>query len=400
VAIEQQILNLVRTGWTPIRQRRNLKFYKSYSATKTIRRAFERGVVAMRKLFSGAAVALSFLGAGCAIHPLPEDVTGVTTYHIVRQIRCEARETIKQEVINWINLMAAAGYRIPQDLALKYQNDPEAVSTFHYDVFKGPEYAAIRSVAKLFYDTGIAYNFDLTMTENNDLSAGLTFNNRFVNPVVTLGIGAGAKRRRSNYRSFTVTDTFSYLLTKLNVEVQGQHYCDGHVVQANYVYPIAGRIGIDRMVHDFIELTLFASLREPHAKAGSAGAPTMADELSFTTALSGSVTPTAVFTPVSNAFQLTNATLTAGADRTDLHKVAVGLAIDTKGLAELDPLRSFLFTSDRQARATGEPAVRSHAATVLVGRRVTGGARTRAEALAVLAIDQLKSRELQLIPPP
>jgi hypothetical protein len=240
------------------------------------------------------------------------------------------------------------------------------------------------------------------MTENNDLTAaGLTFSNRLVTPVITLGIDAGAKRKRSNYRTFTVTDTFSYLLTKLNAEVQGQRYCDGHVVQANYVYPIAGRIGIDRMVHDFIELTLFASLREPHAKPGSTGAPTLADELSFTTSINGSVNPVAVFTPVSNAFQLTSAKLTASADRVDLHKVTVSLAIDTKGLVELDPLRSFLFTPDPDSRGAGEPAARSRGASpVLVGSRVTGGVRTRSEALAVLAIDQLKSRQIQLIPPP
>lgn len=355
----------------------------------------------MRRYVMCAALAASVLASGCAIHPLPEDVTGLTTYHIVRQIRCEARETIKQEVINWVNLMAAAGYRIPQQLALQYRNDPESVSTFHYDVFKGSEYAAIRSVAKLFYDTGIAYNFDLTMTENNDLSAGVTFKNRLVNPVVTLGIDAGAKRRRSNARTFTTTDTFSYLLTKLNAEVQGQRYCDGHVVQANYAYPIAGRIGIDRMVHDFIELTLFASLREPNAKPGSVGAPTMSDTLAFTTTISGSANPVAVFTPVSRAFQLTEAKLTASADRTDLHKVTVGLAIDTKGLIELDPLRSFFFTSDTGSRGAGLPAARGDGpAPVLVGRRITGSTRTRAEALAVLAIDQVKSRELQLIPPP
>ena len=29
--------------------------------------------------------------AGCAIHPLPENVTGVSTDKIVRKIRCEAR---------------------------------------------------------------------------------------------------------------------------------------------------------------------------------------------------------------------------------------------------------------------------------------------------------------------
>lgn len=352
----------------------------------------------MKRVFCLAAIGLSFFASGCAIHPLPEDVTGVTTYHIVRQIRCEAREAIKSRVIGWMNQMAAAGYRIPQHLALQYENDPESVSTFHYNLFRGPEYATIRSVAKLFYDTGIAYTFDLTMTENNDLDASLTFKNPFVNPVVTLGVGADAKRQRSNFRTFTVTDTFSYLLTKLNAEQQGQHYCDGHIVQANYVYPIAGRIGIDRMVHDFIELTLFASLTEP-GKGAAAGTPTMTDKLIFKTEVRGSVNPTVVFTPVSSAFQLTNASLTAAASRIDTHQVIVALAIDASSLSELDPVRSFLFSSDRGARTAAAPAGRD-LSPVFVGRRVTGGARTRSEALAIMAIDQLKSRELQLIPPP
>src|SRR4051812_43739321 len=36
-----------------------------------------------------ATSAFGFLIAGCSVHPLPEDVTGLSTYNIVRQIRCE-----------------------------------------------------------------------------------------------------------------------------------------------------------------------------------------------------------------------------------------------------------------------------------------------------------------------
>jgi hypothetical protein len=357
------------------------------------------GFLAMKRVFSVAAIALSIFAAGCAIHPLPEDVTGVDTYDIVRQIRCEARETIRLEVIRWLNRMAAFGDPLAQRLALRYESDPDSINAFHYDLFRGPEYVRIRSVAKLFYDTGIAYDFDLTMTENNDLEGGLTFKNPFVNPVVTLGVGGAAKRQRSNHRTFVVTDTFSYLLTKLNTPVDGQRYCDGQLVQANYVYPIAGRIGIDRMVRDFINLTLFASLTETKAAPGAAGAPTMADQLTFTTNISGSVNPVVVFTPVSSAFQLTNATLTAGAGRSDIHKVAVALAITPSGMAELGPVRSYLF-SGRGARTVVGAARGGRGGTpVIVGARVTGGARTPSEALAVIAIDQLKSREIQLIPP-
>jgi hypothetical protein len=354
----------------------------------------------MKKVIWFAGIALSVFAGGCAIHPVPQDVTGVDTYHIVRQIRCEARETIRLEVINWLNKLAAAGSPLAEQLAQQYQADPESISGFHYNLFKGPDYVKIRSMTKLFYDTGIAYNFDLTMTEDNNLSAGLTFTRPILNPVFTLDIGAGAMRQRSNHRTFMVTDTFSYLLTKLNTPVRGQRYCDGQLVGPNYVYPIAGRIGIDKMVRDFIELTLFANL-EPDAKPGAGGAPTMSDELTFTTSINGSINPVAVFTPVSSAFQLTNATLTAAADRMDVHKVAVALAITPSGMTELGPLRSYLFSSGRSAAAGGGAVSGSGGASpVIVGARVTGGARTPAEALAVIAIDQLKSRELQLIRSP
>jgi hypothetical protein len=37
---------------------------------------------------------LSLSLAACAIHPLPEDVAGLTTAQIVHRIRCEAREAV------------------------------------------------------------------------------------------------------------------------------------------------------------------------------------------------------------------------------------------------------------------------------------------------------------------
>ena len=90
---------------------------------------------------------------------------------------------------------------------LRYESDPESVSTFDPNVYRGPENEYVRSVARLFYDTGIAYNFDLTMTEDNDLSTDISLLKPLTNPKVTLGINAGAKRKRTNNRTFTVTDT-------------------------------------------------------------------------------------------------------------------------------------------------------------------------------------------------
>jgi hypothetical protein len=344
------------------------------------------------------------LFSGCAIHPLPEDVAGVDTYHIVRQIRCETRETLRRFVITWLEDLgrdheSQPGDPIARRLAYQYETDPDSISTFHANRFPGPKYVQVRSLINTFYDAGIAYNFDLTMIENNDLSADVNFLRPLTRPKFTLGISAGANRARSNNRTFTVTDTFSYLLTKLNTPVRGRHYCDGQIVQANYIYPIAGRIGIDKLVKSFMELTLFANLGGQGANPGAGGAPTMADKLTFTTTIEASATPKVVFSPVGTAFQIADASLTGSVKRTDVHQVTVALAISTRGMTNLDPLRSFLFSSQRGARVAGAPETlgpRSSTSMLVVGRRVTGGG-TPSEVLAVLAIDQVKSRELELI---
>ena len=71
------------------------------------------------------------LVSGCAIHPLPEDVTGVDTYHIVRQIRCEAREAGRQALVRWLRrLTNSPDPRLAQQagsLADLYESNPNAV---------------------------------------------------------------------------------------------------------------------------------------------------------------------------------------------------------------------------------------------------------------------------------
>jgi hypothetical protein len=101
-----------------------------------------------------------------------------------------------------------------------------------------------------------------------------------------------------------------------------------------------------------------------------------------------------VFTPITPAFQLVSASVNALADRIDVHKVTIGLAIAPSGLVELAPLRSYLFGAGRTV--TGPVG---SGGTVYVGARVIGRG-SAAEQLAVIAVDQFKSREVQLIPPP
>jgi hypothetical protein len=348
-----------------------------------------------RPIVAAAAVLLM---SGCALHPVPEDVTGVDTYHIVRQIRCETREATKEFVIRELRRLAAdhedqAGDPIAQRIVADYDRDPESISNFRPEVFAGPQYAQVRNLYKVIYTSAVAYNFDLTMTENDDLGANANIVGPWTGATFTLGLGANANRERKNERQFTITDTLGPLLTQLNRPVRGVRYCDGQIRIANYAYPIAGRIGVDKMVKTFFELALFTNL-----DAEKAGAPpTMADKLTFTTLVDLTVAPKVVFSPVTSGFQPSDANLTGVVRRTDAHQVIVGLSLDNSknGIAVIGSLRGYLFSRER----SGGGAVASGAGgSVLLATSVTAHAATPAQQLAVLAVDQLKSREVQLVP--
>jgi hypothetical protein len=91
-----------------------------------------------------AALATLSLFSGCAIHPLPEDVAGVDTYYIVRQIRCETSEILRQFVIAWLDDLGRDHGDIPRDpiardLASRYEREPESINGFHAGLFPVPD---------------------------------------------------------------------------------------------------------------------------------------------------------------------------------------------------------------------------------------------------------------------
>jgi hypothetical protein len=69
--------------------------------------------------------------------------------------------------------------------------------------------------------------------------------------------------------------------------------------------------------------TTITSLSASPAK----GPPTMADTISFTTAVSAGVNPMIMLTPVTAAAHLAGGSLTASVGRTDNHQVIIGLAV-------------------------------------------------------------------------
>lgn len=344
-----------------------------------------------------ATLSSALLLAGCAIHPVPENVTGVETEDIVRQIRCEARDALIAVIKEKLRDVAGQGSPAAQQLLQEYERDPEAVENFHEKLLPIQGHTWVRRVIRLYADTALAYSYDLQMTENNDLTTDISLVNPLATPKLTVGIGAGALRRRTNQRVFTSSDTFAYLVTKLNRQNgYGERYCNNRIVIKNYVYPIAGRVGVGKTIGTFMNLVLLGGLGGPAAQQGK-GPPTMVDKLTFTTTVNASATPKVEFAPLTDRLQLASASLKASADRTDRHEVTIGLAIAGAGLNELAALREYAFSPDR-----GSPpprSVRQEPIGFYQGARVSGGG-TPAERYAIQAIDEVKRGELQLIPPP
>jgi hypothetical protein len=89
--------------------------------------------------------------------------------------------------------------------------------------------------------------------------------------------------------------------------------------------------------------------------------PTMADKLTFTTTLDVSATPKITFTPTGTLLQLTDATITAGAKRTDTHET-MGLALPTQAMAYLNSLRASLYTPARAVIVEAQAGARARSA--------------------------------------
>src|SRR6185295_1159755 len=106
------------------------------------------GGSSMKNVFRFVAIAgLSFWSAACAIHPLPEDVTGVSTFYIVRQIRCEAREAIIRSAVGWLTNDVDVDPR-SRAIGFEFAEKTRPIQTLSPEIFRG----RVRTIFKLFYD--------------------------------------------------------------------------------------------------------------------------------------------------------------------------------------------------------------------------------------------------------
>jgi hypothetical protein len=242
-----------------------------------------------------AAVALP----GCSTHPLPQDVSGVSTVQIVRNIRCEARDGLEAA------LRKAAA--------------------------QGP--SQLKQVEKIALVTTIGYDFKFVMAEDSKAAVSdLTFKRASSTPgdgfTLTLlanlnGFQAGPDNHsRQNTRTFRVVDHLADLAKARCGRRKGN--------EPNLIYPITGSVGMAEVVQTYIELEVFTDLA-PEAKTtvgDKAENITFSDRLDFTTTLDAGATATWKFETAAGSLRLTNASLSGSAHREDTHSVTVALARD------------------------------------------------------------------------
>lgn len=288
--------------------------------------------------------------SGCALHPLPDDVTKLSTYNIVRQIRCETRKGVIDSILGYLtDERNYKGHKVDEnsrEVGRKFQAVFEAdpfsytnqysISNFSPELLSG--YA--KMVVSVLWNTGIAYNFDLTMAETNNIGSEINFLRPLTRSSTTVGLKGNFDRQRQNERSFTVTDNFGDLTAKLRAD-----YCTKQIVEANMIYPIAGKVGMERVVQDFLVLTLFGNLAGDATEdiTSAKGPPTMVEQLEFQTTIGGSATPKVTFTPLGSGVRVSDASLGVAASRKDTHKLTVGLYLVPPGVHLINEARPGIF---------------------------------------------------------
>ncbi len=243
----------------------------------------------MRIAFWPLGIVLSMAAAGCSIHPIPTDVPGRNaTVDIVSKIRCEAKRAIEL-------------------------HDPD----------------------NQLKNAAISYDFKFTITEANDAGASADFGLPFTRGTFTLGIGAAEERERVGERTFIVIDYFQ--------EARDLKTCSNETKE-NWRYPITGVIGLEETIGTFITMNRSALL-DPLKKAkpkkkkkapgdgderdkdgkGTKQTYDFTDTLQFTTTVRGSASPKIELKPVGSGLNLTKAGVSLAAERTDKHRVVIGL---------------------------------------------------------------------------
>jgi len=263
-----------------------------------VARAVQAGVV----LLSGAV-------SGCAVHPLPEDVAPLDTVEIVDHIRCEMYGALRHQIVLIFDLSDSPA---AHEIARQIEAEPmRPLSEFQ------PQIKLLKPVYQkrisAFAGTTIGYGFRFNITEQDTAKTNLNFGLPW-NPLsnLSLSAAAGIDKKRANTRRFFKVDTFQDLL--LSTECLSKP-----LNEANLVYPITGKIGLENVVSDFVKLTTRGAKTQSDPK----DVKNFSEQLTFTTQISGSLNPKVKLSPQTDHFKLADASAELSASRTDVHELTL-----------------------------------------------------------------------------
>lgn len=219
------------------------------------------------------ALALSFvlpLLTGCSTHPLPQDFSRKDTFQIVQKARCEAKQGIFD-----------AGIENHEDLS----------------------------------KTTIGFDFTFRMTEKNQMTEGkLSFLSPAHGGSLTLGLRGGADKLRHNERVFRVVDNLA--------DLKNDASCKPENLRENFLYPMAGAIGLNEIVETFAKLRGFTPALEKFKDTDNV----LSDKIEFTTTLTAGITPTLKVDSGVGSLHLTDLSINGNVERVDFHAVTVAIA--------------------------------------------------------------------------
>ena len=257
---------------------------------------------------------------GCAIRPVQEDVTRVSTKEIVRRVRCEARVAVLDKAIQLLR-----EYDDPTGRAAAIANGLEAQRgqplKFNPLLLHDNE---LRGFYNRYINTGIAYEFNFDITEKNEAAAAADPVKLITNGTVGIGVDGSSKLSRQNIRRFVISDNFGDLLTSPELTCEPTEYRAD-----NPIYPITGTVGLGELIHTFIDLNESRTLQPLDA---SKAASRFGDTLIFSTTFDASVTPHIQLNAVRNRWGLAPPTnVSFSASRADVHKLIVGVSMNAEG---------------------------------------------------------------------
>lgn len=263
--------------------------------------------------------------AACSTYPLPQQVSGSTTQQIVDNVRCEARQGLRQAVIDWLREQVKGG----DVYAAQLESRPEAWNDIRPETLP-------RDLADLFAfykNSQIAYAFTLQIDEYNMEEAGVGFVGNFATKRRDgLGFAGTSTRTRSVTRTFNIVDTFSDLgITNKKLVCEGPR-------SVNVLYPITGSLPIRDLIITYLKLNEFGNLGQlkseaPSVRGGALPAiPQMSDTIKFRTKFEGSANPTFMFNPTPLGFLLSAVTFKTTDYRLDDHSVIIYLSTSADAL--------------------------------------------------------------------